>query len=254
MNKRSFTTILRVFLLIVFLLLTIQSVLMIRTIDAGIKWEQKAIDLQNIIYIFVFIQFTLLLIVFFYVPYRIKTTLLSLERVIKNISEWAPTLDLIETQIASEKEMTQIVEVIDKMYNNIQKFDQQKKLKIYEQHSRILNILKLTEKEIIVLTMQGVIAYCSESLTDRYPSIHSDVNILETSFSPEIEKTIVAYYKEVVNSGHSIDEKVEYIEKLQKKISIQNQIVRDAESMPIGVVIAIKEEQREKKQQATQQQ
>ncbi len=253
MNKRSFTAILRVSLVIVFMLLTIQSALMIRTIDAGIKWEQKAIDLQNIIYIFVFIQFTLLLVVFFYVPFRIKTTLQSLERVIKSISEWAPTLDMIETQMASEKEMAPIVEVIDKMYNNIHKFDQQKKLKIYEQHSRIQSILKLADKEFIVLTMQGVIAYCSESLTDRYPSMHVDVNIHETTFAPEIEKTVIAYYKEVVNSGHTIEEKENYLEKLQKKISIQNQIVRDSESMPIGVIIAIKEEIKEKKQQVNNQ-
>ncbi|MDP8231470.1 MAG: hypothetical protein P9L91_02240 [Candidatus Zophobacter franzmannii] len=252
MNKKSFTTVLRISLIAIFLLLTIQSIFLIRTIDAEIKWEQKSIDLQNIIYVFIFIQFTLLLIIFFYIPYRIKTTLLSLERIIKNISKWAPTLDIVETQAATEKEMTDIMEVLDKMYNNIQKFDAQKKEKIYEQHSRISSLLKLAVNDYIILTMHGVVAYCSESLSERYPAIHSDVNVLETDFTPDIEKTVKAYYKEIVAAGHTIEEREEYLERLQKKLTMQNQIVRDASSVPIGVIIAIQEYVKEKKQVNTE--
>jgi hypothetical protein len=249
MNKKSFTTTLRIALTIVFILLTLQSILLIRTIDAEVKWEQKAIDLQNIIYVFIFIQFTLILIIFFYIPFRIKSTLLSLERVIKSITEWAPTLEMKETQAAQEKEMSPIIQELEKMYNNIQKFDQQKKEKIYEQHSRIINLLKLAVNDYIILTMQGVIAYCSDTLTERYPSIHPDVNMLETDFTPDIDKTVKVYYKDIVAAGHTIEVKEVYLEKLQKKITMQNQIIRDSSSVPIGVIIAIQEYVKEKKQQ-----
>jgi hypothetical protein len=97
--------------------------------------------------------------------------------------------------------------------------------------------------------MQGVIAYCSDTLTERYPSIHPDVNMLETDFTPDIDKTVKVYYKDIVAAGHTIEVKEVYLEKLQKKITMQNQIIRDSSSVPIGVIIAIQEYVKEKKQQ-----
>jgi len=184
--KFSFTSKIRVVLLVLFALSLLQGLIILNLISNAVNISSLIIDIQNTVIITVFFQFVIVIALFFYIPVFLHKAFADIHMILKDITKGIYTIDvdLKEFQPKAGKEFFAVILAIKEMLKSVKTFDHLKKEKIIEHHNRILAILNLTENGFLILDMKGNIVYINDLVTDSFKSLQETTNILETNFPP----------------------------------------------------------------------
>ncbi len=239
--KNSFVGKFRNFLILIVLISVIQGVLIVHTFSTDKLSEEKKTDVINIISASIGSQIVFLFIFIIYIPVIRKKIFVDIHKIIKEISKGNYQTDFDFQTIAdkNDKSIAEIILSLKKMLSMIQKFEKARKEKIIEHKNRILKILRLTENGFMIVTLDGEIRFISDNITDVFPSIYENVNIVNSNFPPVIENSIKKYITNILREKSSSTAQGFFIPSLKKHIVLKSSIVQDSSGMVTGAVIAI---------------
>jgi len=239
--KLSFTGKLRLLIILMFIVVIIQAGIILHLINNSIGISQMKLDVQNTIFIGLFIQFILTLSIIFYVPIFLHKAFSEIHTIIKDITQGVYTIDIdldsYETTI--DKEFYVIISLLKDMLKSILTFDKLKKEKIVEHHNRIVSILNLTDNGFIIVDIKGNFVYMNEKVTDTFPALSDKTNIIETNFPPEIENNIKKYTLKILNSRTKQEQQQFFVPSLKRHIILNSAMIRDVAGQPTGAIIAL---------------
>jgi len=234
---------------ILFLFSIIQGAIILNIIHVSEAPLTIRQNIQNTIYVTIFIEFIFVLILFFYLPVFMKKTFSIIHNIISVITEGNYRLYEKKEDIptSSIKEINEILDSILKMLNSILTYDSLKREKIVEHNSRINAILKLSKDGFIILDLKGKIVYMNEIISTIFPSITENSNMLDTNFPPEIENNIKKYIMDVLKKQTNIRATQFFVPSLKKHIRLESAVVRNSEGKIKGAVIAFTNLERKEK-------
>ncbi|MBN2853645.1 MAG: hypothetical protein JXQ23_12995 [Clostridia bacterium] len=246
--KSSFTSKIRVIIILLFLISLVQGLIILLRVANFNDLNSLRMDIQNTIYISVFFQFLLSIILIFYLPVFLHNAFSEIHNILKDISQGIYTIELDTGSLEKslDKEFFAVVLEIQRMLKSVVTFDNLKKEKIVEHHSRILSILNMTENGFIVLDMNGNIVYINDKVTENFSAISEKTNLLDKNFPPEIENNIKKYAVSILKNKSKQEYQQFFIPSLKRHIGINSGIVRGADGEMKGVVLSLSNLDRKK--------
>jgi len=224
-----------------FIVAIIQAGMILHLINNSINISQIKLDVQNTIFIGLFIQFILTLSIIIYVPIFLHKAFTEIHNIIKDITQGIYTIDIDPDsyKIKIDKEFYVIITLLKDMLKSILTFDKLKKEKIVEHHNRIVSILNLTDDGFIIVDNKGNFVYMNEKVTDTFPALNDKTNIIESNFPPEIENNIKKYTLNILKSHTKQESQQFFVPSLKRHIVLNSAIIRDSNGQPTGAIIAL---------------
>ena len=238
--KSSFTGKIKILILLLFLMSVVQGFIVLQLIGSYDNIHDLKIDIQNTLFITVFIQFVLAIFLIFYIPVFLHKAFSEIHNILKDISQGIYHIDIDLDSFGSsmDKEFYSVMISIDDMLKSVLNFDRLKKDKIVEHHNRILAILNLTSDGFIATDMKGNIIYINDKVVETFPAISEKSNMIDTNFPPEIENHIKKYILNILKSKTKQEPQQFYMPALKRHIALNSAIIRDANGQPTGVIIS----------------
>jgi PAS domain S-box-containing protein len=248
--KGSFTGKIRFLLILLFLISIVQAGVILHLIGNFTSIFDLKIDIHNTIFITVFIQFVIVMIMFFYLPVFLHKAFSEIHNILKDISQgiYNIDIDLESFKKSADKEFYSIIVGIKDMLKSVLNFDMLKKAKIVEHHNRVQAILNLTEDGFMALDMKGNMIYVNDKVIEAFPAINEKSNMIDTNFPPEIENNIKKYILNILKSKTKQQPQQYFMPSMKRHLVLNSAIVRDANGQPTGVVIAFTNLTRKKKE------
>lgn len=239
--KLSFTGKLRLIIMVLFLISMMQGIIVLHLVITGQDMHQVRLDIQNTIYITLFMQFLVTIILVFYIPVFLHKAFMDIHVILKDIAQgmYSLEIDLPTYENMVDKEIFAVIKSISDTLRSVKKFDKLKKDKIVEHHNRIISILNLAENGFIILDVEGNIVYINDKVTNIFPNLNEGVNVTETNFAPEIENSIKKFILPILKNKSSVDNQQYFIPTLKRHIGLGCGIVRDSYGGVKGTVVAI---------------
>jgi len=239
--RLSFTGKIRFLIIIMFIISILQGGIILHLINSSSSFFQMKLDVQNTIFIGIFIQFVLTLIIVIYVPVFLHKAFSEINNIIKDVSNGVYTIDIdldnFETSI--DKEFFAVISLLKDMLKSILTFDKLKKEKIVEHHNRIVSILNLTDDGFVIVDIKGNFIYMNEKVTNTFPALNEKSNIIEANFPPEIENNIKKYTLNILNSQTKQEPQQFFVPLLKRHIILNSAMIRNAAGQPTGAIIAL---------------
>ncbi|MCK5051843.1 MAG: hypothetical protein KAS53_08980 [Candidatus Cloacimonetes bacterium] len=239
--RLSFTGKIRLLIIFMFIVAFLQAGIILHLISNSSSFSQVKLDVQNTIFIGLFIQFLLTLVIIFYVPIFLHKAFTEIHNIIKDVTQGIYTIDIdldnYETTI--DKEFFVVISLLKDMLKSILTFDKLKKEKIIEHHNRIVSILNLTDDGFVIVDIKGNFIYMNEKVTNTFPALSDKSNIIEANFPPEIENNIKKYTLNILNSHTKQEPQQFFVPSLKRHIVLNSAMIRDAAGQPTGAIIAL---------------
>lgn len=247
--KQTFTGKIRLIILLVFLITLIQGIVVLNLVG-GIQNDDLVMSVQNTVIIAIFLQFLLLVSLFFYIPVFMRKSFSEIHNVLNEIAKGRYNLeiDMEYFKKHTDKEIYSIFLSIQKMLQAVYRFDKLKKAKIVEHHNRINALLKLAQEGIMILDLKGNIVYMNELCAQVFPSLVEKSNLVDSNLPPVLEKNLKKYVITVLDKKSKQDPVQFFIADLKRHVTLDSAIVRDDEGKATGAVISVRNIQIEKKQ------
>lgn len=239
--RLSFRGKIRLLIVIMFIVAILQGGIILHLINNHDSFLQMKLDVQNTIFIGLFIQFLLALAIIFYVPVFLHRAFSEIHNIIKDITQGIYTIDidLDSYKTTIDKEFFVVISLIKDMLKSILTFDKLKKEKIIEHHNRIVSILNLTDDGFMIVDIKGNFVYMNEKVTNTFPALSDKTNIIETNFPPEIENNIKKYTLNILNSQTKQEPQQFYVPSMKRHIVLNSAMIRNAAGQPTGAIIAL---------------
>lgn len=246
----SFTGKIRFLILLIYFIVLIQAGIVLHLLGSSTDFIQMKLDIQNTIFITVFIQFILALIVIFYIPIFLHKAFSEIHNILKDISQgiYNIDIDLDNFKITLDKEFYAVMLSLQEMLKSVLNFDKLKKDKIVEHHNRIVAILNLTEDGFIALDMKGNISYINDKVVEAFPAINEKTNMIDTNFPPEIENNIKKYTLNILKTQTKQEPQQFFVPALKRHIVLNSAIIRDSNGQPAGVIVSFTNLEKKKQQ------
>ena len=237
----SFTGKIRLLIIIMFIVAIAQAGIILHLINNSSIFLQIKLDVQNTIFIGLFIQFLLTLAIIFYVPVFLHKSFTEIHNIIKDITQgvYAIDIDLNNYKTTIDKEFFIVTSLLRDMLKSIFNFDKLKKEKIIEHHNRIVSILNLTDDGFMIVDIKGNFVYMNEKVTNTFPALSDKNNIIEANFPPEIENNIKKYTLNILNSRTKQEPQQFFVPALKRHIVLNSAMIRDAAGHATGAIIAL---------------
>jgi len=254
--KISFTGKIRLLILLIFIIVLIQAGVVLHLLGNSIDLIQMRIDIQNTIFITIFVQFILALILIFYIPVFLHKAFLEIHNIIKDISQGIYNIDIDTDNFkrSLDKEFYTVMLSLKDMLRSILSFDKLKKDKIVEHHNRIVSLLNLTDDGFIIMDMKANIAYINDKILEAFPALSEKTNMIETNFPPEIENNIKKYVLNILKSKTKQESQQFFVPSMKRHIALNSAIIRDSNGFPTGVIVSFKnlDKKKQEKQKETE--
>ncbi|MBT3755603.1 MAG: hypothetical protein HOK80_03215 [Candidatus Cloacimonetes bacterium] len=239
--RLSFSGKIKLLVIIMFIVSILQAGIILHLINNSSSFFQIKLDVQNTIFIGIFVQFLLTLIIVIYVPIFLHKAFTEINNIIKDISQGVYTIDidLNNQETSIDKEFYAVISHLKVMLKSILTFDKLKREKIVEHHNRIVSILNLTDDGFVIVDKKGNFIYMNEKVTDTFPALDDKSNIIEANFPPEIENNIKKYTLNILNSQTKQEPQQFFVPSLKRHIILNSAMIRNAAGQPIGAIIAL---------------
>ena len=246
----SFTGKIRFLILLIYFIVLIQAGIVLHLLGSSTDFIQMKLDIQNTIFITVFIQFIIALIVIFYIPVFLHKAFSEIQNILKDISQgiYNIDIDLDNFKTTLDKEFYAVMLSLQEMLKSVLNFDKLKKDKIVEHHNRIVAILNLTEDGFIALDMKGNISYINDKVVEVFPAINEKTNMIDTNFPPEIENNIKKYTLNILKTQTKQEPQQFFVPALKRHIVLNSAIIRDSNGQPAGVIVSFTNLEKKKQQ------
>lgn len=239
--RLSFTGKIRFIIILMFIVSILQAGIILHLINNSSSFFQMKLDVQNTIFIGLFIQFILALTIIIYVPVFLHKAFSEIHNIIKDITQGIYTIDidLDSYKTTIDKQFFAILSQLKDMVRSVVTFDKLKKEKIIEHHNRIVSMLNLTDDGFMIVDMKGNFVYMNEKVTETFPALSDKNNIIEANFPPEIENNIKKYTLNILNSHTKQEPQQFFVPALKRHIVLNSAMIRDAAGKPTGAIIAL---------------
>ncbi len=239
--RLSFTGKIKLLIALMFIVSILQAGIILHLVNNSSSFLQMKLDVQNTIFIGIFVQFILTLIIVIYVPVFLNKAFNEINNIIKDISQgvYSIDIDLDNLETTTDKEIFAVISLLKDMLKSILTFDKLKKEKIIEHHNRIVSILNLTDDGFVIVDIKGNFIYMNEKVTNTFPALNDKSNIIEANFPPEIENNIKKYTLNILNSQTKQEPQQFFVPILKRHIILNSAMIRNAAGQPIGAIIAL---------------
>lgn len=240
--KSSFTSKIRIIIILMFLITLIQSLVVFKLANQASIATQVQMDIKNTVYITMFIQFILMLFLIFYIPIFLHRSLRDLHSIIDEIAKgnYNIDIDLENKKNSMDKEFFQVMNSIQKMLKNVYKFDYLKKEKIKEHKNKIIALLNLSTDGFIIIDIEGKVQYINDIVMDIFPEIKENIDFTDVSFKPTVENNIKKYIMGMLKTKSKADAYQFYNPDLKRHITLNSAIIRNSEGLEKGIIIVFK--------------
>ena len=239
--RLSFTGKIRLLVILVIIVAILQAGIILHLINNSSSFIQMKLDVQNTIFIGLFIQFLLAITIVIYIPVFLHKAFTEIQNILKDITQGIYTIDIdldgYKTTI--DKQFFAILTQLKDMVRSVLTFDKLKKEKIVEHHNSIVSILNLTDDSFVIVDIKGNFVYMNEKVTDTFPALSDKSNIIEANFPPEIENNIKKYTLNILNSHTKQEPQQFFVPSLKRHIVLNSAMIRDAAGQPTGAIIAL---------------
>ncbi|MCF7793142.1 MAG: PAS domain-containing protein [Candidatus Cloacimonetes bacterium] len=238
--KNTFTGKIRFLVILLFLITITQTGIIFQLMDSSVDIADLKMNIQNTLFITVFLQFMIVIIIIFYIPVFLHKAFSEIHNILKDISQgiYNIDIDLDVYNRSMDKEFLAVLDSINEMLKSVLTFDKLKKDKIVEHHNRILAILNLTDDGFMALDVKGNIVYINDIVTKTFPSISENQNMIESNFPPEVENNIKKYILHILKSKTKQQPQQFFMPSMKKHISLNSAVIRDANGQMAGVVVS----------------
>ena len=220
-------------------LLLLESLLLLISLNRAHSLPLLVKDLQTIIIVFVFILFIYIVVIFNYIPYRMKKSYQDIAAIIEDISHGNYAIEINEEKFVHDPEQFKLVHSITKMLNIVQRFDAAKAEKIYEHHQRLQQLINLLPQWVIIATVNGDVAYCNDSIRRKYNNITEMVNLNELIFKNSFDDKIFSSINEALRFGNNLYD-VNVADPVTAEAAfINGSIIRNQKGLSTGGVFVI---------------
>jgi len=237
--KRSIKAQYRLMIALFLGLVLIESVLMLIVVGSSRSLNALANDLQTIIIIFVFIIFIYAVVIYNYIPLRLKRSLGEVSQLINNISLGNYQISVNPEHFDTDKDIQNLVTGLQKMLSVLFRFDQSKADKIFEHHQRLQLLINLIPQETLITLATGEIKYCNDALRRKYDMLSENVNLNEVLFKSEFDQRVFARIGEALRGGDNLfNDKIPDTD-YQRQALLNGSIVRNRKGQATGGVFVI---------------
>jgi signal transduction histidine kinase len=239
--RLSFTGKIKLLIILMFIVAILQAGIILHLINNSNSLFQMKLDVQNTVFIGLFIQFLLAFTIIIYVPRFLHKAFLEIHNIIKDVTQGVYTIDIdLESYNTTiDKEFLVIVSLLKEMIKSVFTFDKLKKEKIVEHHNRIVSMLNLTDDGFMIVDIKGNFVYMNEKVTETFPALSDKNNIIEANFPPEIENNIKKYTLNVLNSLTKQEPQQFFVPALKRHVVLNSAMIRDAAGQATGAIIAL---------------
>ncbi len=237
--NRSINSKYRLLITILLGLLLLESLILLASIVKAKDLSLLASDLQTIIIVFVFIIFIYGIVIFNYIPFRLKKSVREVSDIIDEISLGNYNVNIDEQIQSQDADLGDLVHSLKKMLTIVQRFDQAKAEKIYEHHQRLQLLINLLPQSVIIAGVNGDVAYCNDSIRRKYANLTEMVNLNELIFKSDFDNRVFTKIIEALRFGNNLyDATVTDASESQRAV-INGSIVRNQKGVSCGGVFVV---------------
>jgi signal transduction histidine kinase len=237
--KRSINSMYHLVITILLALVLFESLLLLIISTRAKDLMSLANDLQTAIIVFVFVIFAYAIVIYNYIPLRIKKSLKLVDKTISEISHGNYDMDIDTESFAEDKEVQSLLLGIKTMLRSVQGFDQAKELKIHEHDQRLKQLINLLSQGALIALSNGDVSYCNDALRRKYPILNEVRNINDLNLKADFDRKIFDKISDALRFGDNIyDAKIPDIDYKQQAL-INGSVVRNIKGDPIGGVFIL---------------
>ncbi|MDZ4120971.1 MAG: hypothetical protein U1C33_01025, partial [Candidatus Cloacimonadaceae bacterium] len=206
--KRSFKTKYHVLIIILFVIVTFQSVILLFASEHATSLKQLTGDIQSIVIVFLFIIFIYLLVIFNYIPFRLNKLVKEFQSIVDEISDGNYSLQIDPSLYDGDGSVQNLVMAMTRMVNIIVRFDQLKAEKIFEHNQRITQLINLLPQMVIILSANGEVIYLNDSFRKSFPAIQDNMNLSEMIIKDEFHQKVFNLIIDALRNGSNVYEEL----------------------------------------------
>lgn len=224
---------------VLFLVIIMQFVAVLYSISGASDILRMAADIQSIMLIFLFAIFIYLVIIYNYLPFRLKRSIDRVRELVEEISEGNYQLDIESSLLGQDEDFTELTYALQKMLDILKRFDRAKSEKIYEHHQRIGQLIDLLPVDVIIASISGDLVYLNDKFRLRYPSIEDSMNLNELFFKDRFNTQVFDILQDAMRLGNNVYDELVTDDEGKQKVLIKGSIVRNSKGNASGAVFTL---------------
>lgn len=237
--KRSLNQRYHILLGILFILIILQLIAVLLTITNSTKHIELANDIQSVMLAFTLLIFIYILVLYNYLPYRLKQSISQIEALVAEISKGNYRIDAESMLFEQEQDFEGLIKALKKMLDIIDRFDEAKAEKVYEHHQRLSQLINLIPQMVLIANISGELVYINDSFRHRYPEIGDNENLNELIIKDKDEAMVFEQICTALKYGDNIYKQETLIQKQAKIASLDGAIIRNRKGMATGGVFVL---------------
>ena len=205
-------------------------------------------NIRNTLYIGSFLFFVIAVTAYFFLPVHLKRSLSDVSAVIDDFKQtvFDTELDLEDKKKTVDNEIYILLRKLMEVQREIKKNSTGRKDKVFEHYSRIMVLLRLVPEGVLIADMKGNIIFINDVLSDAFPLLEAETNILTKSYPPEIENN----FKKTVLNSLKQKKRLEplqcFIPNLKRHVTIDSAMVRKKDGEVNGIVLVVQNMEKRK--------
>lgn len=237
--KKSFKKRYHLLLIVLLGIVFLQSALILFTLHHATSLQALSFDIQTILIVFFFIIFAYLIVIYNYIPFRLRKAFREIEQLIEEISQGNYQIDIDSSTYDQDADIQKLIIALQKMLNILLRFDNAKAEKIFEHHQRITQLINILPQGIIIASSSGDVVYCNDTMRRAYPAISEEVNIGQLIFANSFDSHLFNVLNDAMRNGSSLNKQLLEDAKSQRKAYIDSTMIRNRKGVATGSVFVI---------------
>ncbi len=237
--KHSIKSKYHVMIALLFGLITIQTAFLLFAVSRAKDVMSLAGDIHSIVIVFVFLIFVYIVVLFNYIPYRLRKAIREVGSLVDSISNGNYQIDIDSSTYDQDQDFQDLVFSLEKMLGIIMRFDSAKADKIFEHHQRLQLLINLLPQSILITGVNGDVVYCNEHFRKRFPMVSEMVNLNELILKNDYQARIVAVVIDALRYGNNIYDVMVNDLIYLGKVRINGSIVRNRKGVSTGAVYVL---------------
>jgi len=237
--KQSLKKRYHIMLIVLFAIIILQFIAVLYSISGASDILRMASDIQSIMLIFLFALFIYLVIIYNYLPFKLKRSINRVRELVEEISEGNYQLDIESSLLGQDADFMELTYALQKMLDILRRFDSAKSEKIYEHHQRIGQLIDLLPQAVIIAGISGDLVYLNDKFRLRYPAIDDGMNLNELFFKDKYNTQIFDTLQDALRLGNNIYDALIADKDGAEQVLIKGSIVRNSKGNASGAVYSL---------------
>lgn len=237
--KRSFKNRYHLLLMVLMGIILLQSGLIFFTLSQATDLTDLVSDVQSILIIFFFVIFVYMIVIYNYVPFRLRKSFKEIGMLIEEISHGNYQIDIDSSTYDQDTDIQELILSLQKMLNILMRFDQVKADKIYEHHQRINQLINIIPFGILIGSVNGEVVYANDKIREAYPNITEMVNLNELIFTNPFDNRLFHAISESMRYGKNLYKEAVSDDREDRQAIIDGSIIRNRKGVATGAVFVL---------------